>query len=91
MPERRGRKHEKLEPPRAIVCFYEDFNRAAFPIKLTIITSVARFRDSLEAQRAKEVYRNFTHRSTAGSPCFGAAAFIISGLFGFVEIIEKLF
>jgi hypothetical protein len=28
MPERRGRKHEKLEPPRAIVCFYEDFNRA---------------------------------------------------------------
>ena len=28
LPERRGRKHEKLEPPRAIVCFYEDFNRA---------------------------------------------------------------
>jgi hypothetical protein len=28
MPKRRGRKHEKLEPPRAIVCFYEDFNRA---------------------------------------------------------------
>jgi hypothetical protein len=28
MPERRGRKHEKLEPPRAIVCFYEDFDRA---------------------------------------------------------------
>jgi hypothetical protein len=28
MPERRVRKHEKLEPPRAIVCFYEDFNRA---------------------------------------------------------------
>jgi hypothetical protein len=30
MPERRGRKHEKLEPPRAIVCFYEDFNRTNF-------------------------------------------------------------
>ena len=30
MPERRGWKHEKLEPPRAIVCFYEDFNRAIF-------------------------------------------------------------
>jgi hypothetical protein len=28
MPERRGRKHGNLEPPRAIVCFYEDFNRA---------------------------------------------------------------
>ena len=28
MPERWGRKHEKLDPPRAIVCFYEDFNRA---------------------------------------------------------------
>jgi hypothetical protein len=28
MPERRGRKHEKVEPPRAIVYFYEDFNRA---------------------------------------------------------------
>jgi hypothetical protein len=26
MPERLGRKHEKLEPPRAIVCFYEDFS-----------------------------------------------------------------
>jgi hypothetical protein len=31
MPERLGRKHEKLEPPRAIVCFYEDFNRADIP------------------------------------------------------------
>jgi hypothetical protein len=30
MPERQGRKHEKVEPPRAIVCFYEDFNRAFF-------------------------------------------------------------
>jgi hypothetical protein len=30
MPERRGRKHEKQEPPRAIVCFNEDFNRAIF-------------------------------------------------------------
>jgi hypothetical protein len=30
MPERRGRKHEKLEPPRAIVCFYEDFYKAIF-------------------------------------------------------------
>jgi len=28
LPERRERKHEKLEPQRAIVCFYEDFNRA---------------------------------------------------------------
>ena len=28
MPGRRGRKHEKVEPPRTIVCFYEDFNRA---------------------------------------------------------------
>ena len=28
MPERRGRKHEMLEPPRAIVCFYEGFNKA---------------------------------------------------------------
>jgi hypothetical protein len=28
MPGRRGRKHEELEPPGAIVCFYEDFNRA---------------------------------------------------------------
>jgi len=28
MPGRRGRKHEKLEPPRAIVCFYEDFYKA---------------------------------------------------------------
>jgi hypothetical protein len=28
MPERRGRKHEKVEPPGAIVCFSEDFNRA---------------------------------------------------------------
>jgi hypothetical protein len=28
MPGRRGRKYEKLEPPGAIVCFYEDFNRA---------------------------------------------------------------
>jgi len=28
MPERWGRKHEKLDPPRAIVCFYEDFNRS---------------------------------------------------------------
>jgi len=28
MPERRGRKHEKLEPPRAIICFYEDFYKA---------------------------------------------------------------
>jgi len=27
MPERRGRKHEKLEPPRAIVCFYKGFNK----------------------------------------------------------------
>jgi hypothetical protein len=27
-PERRGWKHEKLGPPRAIVCFHEDFNRA---------------------------------------------------------------
>jgi hypothetical protein len=27
-PERRGRKHEKLVPQRAIVCLYEDFNRA---------------------------------------------------------------
>jgi hypothetical protein len=32
MPEWRGRKHEKLEPPRAIVCFYEDFNRANSPL-----------------------------------------------------------
>jgi hypothetical protein len=30
MPEQRGRKHEKVEPPRAIVCFNEDFNRADF-------------------------------------------------------------
>jgi hypothetical protein len=30
IPERRGRAHEKLEPPKAIVCFYEDFNRARF-------------------------------------------------------------
>jgi hypothetical protein len=28
MPERRERKHEKLETPRAIVCFYENINRA---------------------------------------------------------------
>jgi len=32
MPERRGRKHEKLEAPRAIVCLYEDFNRARYHI-----------------------------------------------------------
>jgi hypothetical protein len=30
MPERRGRKHEMMEPPRAIVCFYEGFNKADF-------------------------------------------------------------
>jgi len=30
MPEWRGRKHEKVEPPRAIVCFYKDFNKAIF-------------------------------------------------------------
>jgi hypothetical protein len=28
MPERRGLKDEMLEPPRAIVCFYEGFNKA---------------------------------------------------------------
>jgi hypothetical protein len=28
MPERRGQKHEKLETPGAIVCFYENINRA---------------------------------------------------------------
>jgi hypothetical protein len=27
MPEWRGWKHEKVEPPRAIVCFSEDCNR----------------------------------------------------------------
>jgi hypothetical protein len=27
IPERRGWKHEKLEPPRATGCLYEDFNR----------------------------------------------------------------
>jgi hypothetical protein len=32
MPERRGRKHENLEPPGAIVCFSEDFNRAKIPV-----------------------------------------------------------
>jgi hypothetical protein len=30
MPERRGRMHEKLEPPGAIVCFSEDFYRVVF-------------------------------------------------------------
>jgi hypothetical protein len=28
MPERRGWKHDVLEPPRAVDCFYEDFNKA---------------------------------------------------------------
>jgi hypothetical protein len=28
MPERRGEKHDVLEPPRAVDCFYEDFNKA---------------------------------------------------------------
>jgi hypothetical protein len=28
IPEWRVWKHENLEPPRAIVCFYEDFNGA---------------------------------------------------------------
>ena len=28
MPERRGRKHDVLEPPKAIDCFFEDFNKA---------------------------------------------------------------
>jgi hypothetical protein len=49
IPEWRGRKHEKLEPPRAIVCFSEDFNRAeicinplffvAISVKLTMNSS----------------------------------------------------
>ena len=30
MPERRGRKHCVLEPPRAIDCFYEGFNKAVY-------------------------------------------------------------
>jgi hypothetical protein len=30
MPERPGWKHEKPEPPGAIVCFSEDLNRADF-------------------------------------------------------------
>jgi hypothetical protein len=29
MPERRGRKDDVLEPPRAIDCFLEDFNKAS--------------------------------------------------------------
>jgi hypothetical protein len=28
MPGRRGRKHDVLEPPRAIDCFYDVFNKA---------------------------------------------------------------
>jgi hypothetical protein len=33
MPEQRGQNHEKVEPPRAFVCFYEDFNRAELFLK----------------------------------------------------------
>ena len=40
MPKRRGRKHGVLEPPRAIDCFYEGFNRAKFSIKQILVDIV---------------------------------------------------
>ena len=54
MPERRGRKHEMLEPPRAIVCFYEGFNKAA---GLKIISFSLILMDYMQKRRAEPEIR----------------------------------
>ena len=60
MPGRRKRKHEMLEPPREIVCFSGNFNRADF---FYAGNSEYWGKDRCRLKRASEIFSNEFYRT----------------------------